>query len=287
MTHPAIVLRPIKDDDIHLVADFLHQYLNQRISTRAWATGIDAHWVEDAPNHGYMLINNDQVVGANIAFYSERQIRGVVERVCNMGALCVIERYRSHAVRLVRAILKQPNYTFTDLSPSGNVVELNRRLGFQFLNTTTVLAVNTPRPPKRSVTIVTDPTLIEPHLRYRDLQIFRDHSATASRRMLIIESSRQCLLIARRDRRKGLPLFMTVLYVSEPELFRRAYRHVFNHFLIHDGAPITILEGRIVGDLRPVGSIALSQSRPKMFKSRSLTAVDIDYLYSELTQIAW
>ena len=287
MTHPAIVLRPIGDDDIQLVAEFLHQYLNQRISAQAWATGIDAHWVEDAPNHGYMLIDNDQVVGANIAFYSERQINGLVERVCNLGALCVLDRYRGYAVRLMRAILKQPNYTFTDLSPSGNVIELNLRLGFQLLNTDTVLVVNTPWPPRRSVTIVTDSTLIEPHLRGRDLQIFRDHNSTASRRMLIIESSQHCLLIARRDRRKGLPLFMTVLYVSEPELFQRTCRRIFSHFLIRYGAPITLLEGRIVGNLRPAGSIALSRQRPKMFKSQSLEAADIDYLYSELTQIAW
>jgi hypothetical protein len=277
----------IEDDDIQLVAEFLHQHLNQRISPQTWATGIDTHWVEDAPNHGYMLIDNARVVGANIAFYSERHIGGLVERVCNLGALCVLERYRSHAVRPVRAILKQPNYTFTDLSPSGNVIELNKRLGFQFLNTTTVLAVNTPWPAKRSVTIVTDPTLIELHLNDPALRIFRDHESATSLRMLVIERSQHCLLIARRDRRKGLPLFMTVLYVSEPELFRRTYRHVFNHFLIRDGAPITILEGRIVGDLRPVGSYALSRSRPKMFKSQSLQAADIDYLYSELTQIAW
>ena len=287
MTHPAIVLRPIEDDDIQLVAEFLHQYLNQRISTEAWGTGIDAHWVEDAPNHGYMLIDNGQVVGANVAFYSERQINGLVERVCNLGALCVLDRYRGHAVRLMRAILKQPNYTFTDLSPSGNVIELNRRMGFQFLDTATVLAVNTPWPAKQSVTIVTDPTLIELHLTDRDLQIFRDHKSAMSLSMLIIESSQHCLLMARRDRRKGLPLFMTVLYVSEPELFRRTYRHVFSHFLIRKRAPITLLEDRIVGDLRPVGSIALSRHRPKMFKSQSLEEADIDYLYSELTQIAW
>jgi hypothetical protein len=287
MTHSAIVLRPIKDDDIQLVAGFLHQYLNQRISTQAWATGIDAHWVEDAPNHGYMLIDHDQVVGANVAFYSERQINGVVERICNMGALCVLDRYRGHAVRLMRAILKQPNYTFTDLSPSGSVIELNRRLGFQFLNTKTVLAVNVPWPAKRSVTIITNPTLMELRLSDWDLQTFRDHKSAASLRMVILEGSQHCLVMARRDRRKGLPLFMTVLYVSDPELFRRTYRHIFSHFLIRNGAPITLLEGQVVADLRPVGSIASSQSRPKMFKSQSLDAVDIDYLYSELTQIAW
>ena len=287
MTNSGIVLRPIGDEDIQLVAEFLQQCLSQRISAQGWAAGIDAHWVEDAPNHGYMLIDHDQVVGANVAFYSERQINGAVERVCNIGALCVLDRYRGHAVRLIRAILKQPNYTFTDLSPSGNVIELNRRMGFEFLNTNTVLAVNIPWRAKRSVRIVTDPTLIELRLSGRDLQIFRDHESTTSLRMVIVKGSQHCLLMARRDRRKGFPLFMTVLYVSEPELFRGTYRQIFSHFLIRNGAPITLLEGQIVGEFRPVGSVALRRSRPKMFKSKSLDAVDIDYLYSELTQIAW
>ncbi len=50
--------------------------------------------------------------------------------VCNVAALCVRDDLRAHTVRLVRALLKQREYSFTDLSPSGNVVAMDERLGF-------------------------------------------------------------------------------------------------------------------------------------------------------------
>jgi hypothetical protein len=62
----------------------------------------------DAPNHGLMLTEDGEVVGANLAFYSEREINGRQKRFCNLGALCVVESRRAHAVRLVRAVLRQP-----------------------------------------------------------------------------------------------------------------------------------------------------------------------------------
>ena len=58
-------------------------------------------------------------------------IDGRVERFCNLGAWCVLPEHRFHALRLLKALLAQDGYHFTDLSPSGNVVGLNERLGFR------------------------------------------------------------------------------------------------------------------------------------------------------------
>ena len=79
-----------------------------------------------------MLLDADgAIVGAHLAFYSEREIDGRAERFCNLGAFCVREEHRFHSLRLLKALLAQDGYHFTDLSPSGNVVELNRRLKFE------------------------------------------------------------------------------------------------------------------------------------------------------------
>jgi hypothetical protein len=284
---PAVALSPIGDGHVDQVAEFLHRELNPRLAAEAWAQGMSAQWVADAPNHGFMLIENCDVVGANLAFYSEREIDGQRQRFCNLGALCVVESRRAHAIRLVRAILRQPGYHFTDLSPSGNVVELNRRLGFHSLDTSTALQINWPAVQKSPVRIITDEVEIERRLSGRDLQIFRDHHDSPAAHHLLIASGRDlCYVIGRRDRRKSLPLFMSVLYVSNVELFRRASRHIARHFLLHVGALATLLEARVTGH-PPAGSIWLRHPRPKMFKSPQLGPADVDYLYSELTQIRW
>jgi hypothetical protein len=282
-----VQLRPILDDDIEAVAAFLHQEMNRRVPARDWSRGIRTPWAIDSPNHGFMLVRAGQVVGVNLAFYSTRGGEGGQQKFCNLGAFCVTEDFRSHALRLVRALLKQRGYHFTDLSPSGNVLALNRRLGFTHLDVTTSFAVNVPWPAGRGVRLTSDVAAIQAALTGPDQVVFKDHrSAPAVRHILLSEGDQQCYLITRRDRRKGLPWFATVLHVGHPGLFARRSRAVFSHILLTTGEPVTLIEHRVAQRV-PAGSIRLSRTRPKMFKSATLGDADIDYLYSELTQIPW
>jgi hypothetical protein len=287
MTDTPVALSPIGNGQVDQVAEFLHRELNPKVAVKVWAKGIRVQWMADAPNHGFMLTESGEVVGVNLAFYSEREVNGRPERFCNLGALCVRESRRAHAIRLVRAVLRQPGYHFTDLSPSGNVIELNRRLGFHQLDTATALQINWPVPPTSSLHLITDLADIEEALTGRDLRIFRDHrDSPAARHLLVVSGAELCYVIGRRDRRKKVPAFVSILYVSNANLFRRSARHIARHFLIHGGSLATLLETRVTGQA-PAGSITLRQPRPKMFKSSQLGPSDIDNLYSELTQIEW
>ena len=103
-------------------------------------------WDENQPNHGFLLEDEGAVVGAYLALYATRPIDGQPEAFCNLAAWCVLPAYRHLGLRLLRALRAQPGYHFTDLSPSGNVVELNRRLRFEALDTATALVPNLPLP---------------------------------------------------------------------------------------------------------------------------------------------
>lgn len=281
-----VALEPIQDDQVDEVAAFLHRELNPRVSAQQWADGVRG-LPGAPPNHGFLLRSAGVVVGANLAFYSTRIGPAEAERICNLGALCVLEGYRAHALRLVRALLGQRGYTFTDLSPSGTVPELNRRLGFTTLDTTTYLLPNLPWPTFRGVRVLTAPDQIGGAIEGAAQRIFEDHrSAPAALHLLLIDGDEQCYLIARRDRRKNLPVFATVVYVSNQPLFARRMRTILARLGLTSRAPLTLLEQRI-GGCRPAGSVPLSRPRPRMFKSRTLSADAVDYLYSELTQIAW
>ena len=54
-----------------------------------------------------------------------------------------------HSLRLLRELLRQKGYVFTDLSPSGNVPAMNERLGFRHLDVSTRLVVNRPSASRR------------------------------------------------------------------------------------------------------------------------------------------
>jgi hypothetical protein len=282
-----VELGPINPTDVGPVAEFLSTHLNTRVPRAAWSKAMKLRWVVDAPNHGFLLRDGDDIVGAYLAFYSERQIAGRVERICNLGAWCVLEEYRSHGLRLLRAMLAQRDYTFTDLSPSGNVIPLNKRLRFTTLDTTTAAMPNLPWKMRRSLTVTSDHTEIRRGLSGRDLQIFQDHvEAPAARHVLVVDGGETCYIILRRDRRKRLPIFGSLLYVSNRTVFARAARAVAGHLLLRHRILVTLAELRVVGS-RPPGSFLLPRARPKMFKSNRIESEQVDYLYSELTSIAW
>lgn len=284
----SVDIRPIMDDDITQVAQFLHAELNSRIAASTWAAAIQPPWHATSPNHGYMLVSGERVLGVYLAFYSQRHVDGQTEKFCNLAAWCVVDECRSHGLRLLRAMLAQEGYTFTDLSPSGNVVPLNQRLNFLHLDTATALVANLPWPGWLTGTqIISDPASIEASLAGPDLEIYRDHAGAVAAHHLVVRRGQQhCYVMFRRDRRKNVPLFASILYVGSPALFRKVAPHVYSYFLTRFGILATLAEKRVVR-YQPRFSIPLRSPRPRMFRSSRLEPGQVDYLYSELTCVPW
>lgn len=284
----AIAVQPITGRDAPRVGEFLHAHLNARVPVEHWSRALDAPWAVDRPNAGFMLLDEDAVVGAHLAFYSERRIDGRPERFCNLAAWCVLPAYRFHSLRLLKALLAQDGYHFTDLSPSGSVPGLSSRLGFRVLDTTTALVPNLPWPswPGRSA-ISSDPALIDRTLSGRDLELYRDHAATAAAyHVVLMRDGKWCYVVFRKERYKRIPGFASILYVSNPALLRAMARPFARHLLLHHGAVATLAEDRVVKH-RPRPSVRLRSPKRRMFLSPSLDPADVDYLYSELVCVRW
>jgi hypothetical protein len=283
-----IAVEPITAADLPAVAAFLHTHLNGRVSPDAWARAVDVPWQVDAPNHGFMLLSDGAVVGAYLAFYAERTIAGRPERFCNLGAWCVLPGHRFHSLRLLKALLAQDGYTFTDLSPSGNVVAVNTRLKFDFLDTATALVPALPRPAWFGRgRISADPAVIEDTITGDDLARYRDHAgAAAARHLVLVRGGEWCYVVFRKDRRRRLPFFASILYASNPDLLRAMGGRLSRHLLFRHGVLATLAELRVVRH-RPRLSLMLKSPRRKMFRSARLTPDQIDYLYSELVCVAW
>ncbi|KQV16527.1 hypothetical protein ASC97_11700 [Rhizobium sp. Root1203] len=228
------------------------------------------------------------MLGVYVAFYSKRRIGDQEENFCNLAAWCVLEAYRFHGLKLLKALLDQHGYTFTDLSPSGSVVPLNARLNFQHLDTAAALVPNLPLPRWGSgVRIVSEASTIGSCLKGRDLEIYRDHArAPAAHHLVALRGDQHCYVMFRRDRRKQLPLFASILHIGNPEFFQAIAGHVYSCLLTRFGIMATLIENR-QGVSPPGLSIALRSPRPKMFRSSRLVPGDVDYLYSELTCVPW
>ncbi|TDD71082.1 hypothetical protein E1262_07355 [Jiangella aurantiaca] len=234
------------------------------------------------------MLDGEAVVGVYAAVYSEREIGGERVPFCNLAAFCVLEEYRPHSLRLVRALLGQRGYVFTDLSPSGNVIALNERLGFTRLDTATRLVANLPRVPGRGARVATQPAALERALTGRDAEIYRDHrQAPAAQHLLVERDGAHGYLMFRRDRRKRLPVFASPLHAGgDPGCLEAAWPAVSAH-LLRQGLALTLAERRVLGFTPGGPGIELSRPRPKMFRAKNVGPESIDHLYSELTLVRW
>lgn len=277
----AVELRPIAPADAARVAAFLHEHMNGAIAPEAWRHAIVPPWGHRGPNAGVMLLDGDAVVGALLALYSEPP--GERGRFCNLGTWCVLPRYRLHSLRLLRRLLAQPGYHFTDLSPAPEVVRINEKLGFVDVDTRASLLPCLPWPGRRrGVLISSDPAAIERTLDGDDLVRYRDHAAAPAVRHVVLRAGdARCWVVLRRERRKGLPLFAHLLHVSDPPLLHRLARPFAAHLLRRHRVVACIAEERVAGGRLP-GARPFQPRARRMYRSRTLAPDQLDYLYSEL-----
>ncbi|GAA3923350.1 hypothetical protein [Microbacterium invictum] len=269
------------------MADFLVDHLNPRVSHAAWRALLAPPWHPPEMNSGFQLRVDGELVGVYVAIYSRRSRDGVDLVVCNLGAFCVLESFRSHSLRLVRAVLGQKGMLFTDLSPSGNVPAMNERLGFAHLDTGARVVLN--RPAFGGAARVTaEPESVASAVSGRDEEVYRDHlAAPAARHLVVTSGDEYAYMIYRRDTRKRVRSFASPLYVGgDPSLLESNWALVGAH-LLRRGMIATIAERRVLG-FSPAGwGRHVAQPRPKMFKGVGVSASEVDYLYSELTLLEW
>lgn len=286
---PTPQLLAIADADVDDVARYLHERMDRRVDAARWAAAMNPSWQRDAPNHGFHLRHDGVVVGAYLALYSQRDTETATDvRFCNLAAWCVDPEFRFGGTRLLRALLAQDGYVFTDLSPSGSVIALNERLGFRHVDTATVVVPCIPYPTiRRTVEVTSDPDRIGEALSGRDLRAYLDHRTSPAVHHLLVDTSAGAShVMFRRDRRRDLPLFASILHASDRDILTAQVSAIGRHLVLHHGIAMLLCETRLL-TRRPPRSLMLESPRPKMFKSTTLAPGELDNLYSELTELAW
>jgi hypothetical protein len=279
-------LHPIRDEDLPAFCRFLTEHLSNERSPEAWAEAFRQNWCRDKPNNGFMLRDGERIVGGIGAIYAERMVRGRPERFCNITSWCVLDAYRTQSGRLALAVVSQPGFHFTDLTPTEVVSKTLQFFKFKPMDERHLIVPNVPWPfgPAASVRVVADPARIEALLGPDDARAYRDHRHLPWLHHLAVgHRDRWTHVVWRRTRLKNVPGAM-ILAVGDAELFLRCRLAVGNHLLWRHAAPYMRIEARLLPRL-PRPSLVLAGYRNKVYRSDTLTERDISNLYSELVAL--
>lgn len=277
------IVSPVTQEDLPAVGRFLNEQLNRRISPEQWIASVSHEWSEVRPNFGVKLTDGERLVGVFLAIYSDQSIRGHTERVCNPHTWCVLKEYRSKAVGLAAALVKQPGYHFSMLTPNPNVDAVFRFMKFRELDTRLSIFPNLPRP--SAARVVAGDNAIRASLRDDTLRDYERHADIPWLRHAVLElpDGGRCWIVHKPRIWKKLPC-ADLLHVSDPTIFRRCLPALRTHLLLRCRMVWTRVETRFVGE-HPPWSIARTRTQPKLFLSKTLRDGDVRDIYSELVSL--
>ena len=276
-------LHPIHDDDLDTFCTFLRANLNDRIPLRQWVEGFQQPWIDDKPNNGFLIRNESgDIVGGIGAIYSQQQIDGRGERFCNITSWCVREHYRAQSMRLAMAVVSQPGYHFTDLTPTDVVAGSLKYLKFQAMDATVLLLPH--RPWAGGARVFDDPEAVVDQLPDAALRNWRAHRDLPWLRHAVVGNGDEwCHVVYKTIRIKHLPC-AKIIGFSDPALWLRWHGALGRHLLLRRGMVATWVEQRLLPQ-RPTGARVLTGYKPKMFRSNTLQEGQIANLFTELAAL--
>lgn len=276
------LVSPIERADLDAVGRFLNEHLNRRILPQQWVDSVTHDWSAERPNFGMKLVADDRIVGVFLAIYSDQQIRGQSEKVCNPHTWCVLKEYRSRAVGLAAALVKQPGYHFSMLTPNPNVDAVFRFMKFKELDTRLSIFPNIPWFGGGS--IANTPEAIRRRLTGSTLVDYDRHASIPWLRHLVVgEGQDACWIVHKARIWKRLPC-ADLLHVSNPAAFRRHFAAIRSYLLFNQRMAWGRVETRFLGEHPPLAHRSV-RTQPKLFLSKTLTDGDIRDLYSEMVSL--
>jgi len=259
-------------------------------SKNDWKNLFIDHFNSGETYSGYILLDNDKVVGFLGLIFAKRKIGGYEVKFCNFTSWIVLKEYRNRSMALLRPVLKLNNIVLTNFTPSNTVGTILKALKFKKLDKRILIIL--PLPNIAVLKFFTKKVSffygdeVKKVLEKDELRIFSDHSCPDFRckHVLFKDVSGTCYIISTIAYTKRIP-FLHIHYVSNAEIFAK-YIDIFRMI-----APFKFNVSGIIMDKRFLKGekikyvINYSLQTPRYYKSNLTNSPkdldNIDHLYSE------
>jgi hypothetical protein len=269
-------------DEIH---GLLEGFKNPRLGAEDWRRLFTHLWNKEDGAPGYVLVQDSRIVGFLGTIFSERSIGGQHEQFCNVTSWIVLPEYRREGVKLILPLLRLRGCTITNLSPSHSARQIFERLGFHYLDTEARIFYPHlfPSTRKNGSAVITDPDAIAQIVGSDDLKILEDHRPYQCGHVLLCDNAngKYCYCIYTTIIRKSLR-FSHLQYISDPCVFLAMADAVGSRLFALRQSLFMKVDCRLLGNRAVPHSVRFKVTSPRMYRSETLKAGQIDNLYSEL-----
>ena len=266
----------------------LLEFKNALLTKENWRQLFVDHSGLQNGRFGWLLADGDDVVGFLGTILSERRIRGEAVRLCNTSSWIVKPEYRSHSLALHLKAVADKGVTVTNFSPRPEVLNLLEKLGFTRIDRSEriILPAVTARTFMDRCEILTKPGAVQEALKGESLRHFRDHQLPFNRHVLLRTPEGDCYVMMNRTlktiRGKLRLPFARVHHIGAPDIFVRHLEKLVVRVAASAKVVAMIVESRMLRGTPPWHSFMRPGAELNAaFRSKKLTAEDIDGLYTE------
>ena len=265
--------------------------LDSRYNSKSdWKRLFIDHFNSGETYYGYILLDNDEVVGFLGLIFAKRKIDGLETNFCNITSWIVEREYRSQSLSLLKPVLRLKDYIITTFTGSKTVSIILNTLKFKGLGDDLFIIV--PLLTLSTFRVFNGRTRIlfnrktKRYLNVEEKRLYSDHSFPGSKciHILFKESFDTCYIIAKRPVWKGIP-FLQIHYISNVELFAKCIDALRVIAPLRFRVVSIMVDKRFLKGEKIRGAINYKLKSPRYYKSNLTNPTEdldnIDHLYSE------
>lgn len=265
-------------EDIHRL---LLGFDNPHITVDRWRRLLEHDWGAADEPHGYVLLDDDRVVGFIGFVFSRMVIRAEPRAFCNITTWIVEPQHRKDSLRLLAPLASLKGHTITNLSPTPAVRPLFLMSGFRLLDEKGAVVLPIPGG-RRAIKadVITDVPRIRHLLAPEHRRILDDHLPYGCSHVLLTAGSRYCYVLSKSDPSWRVRV-SRIHYASDRDMLFDHAAGLAWALWKHERSVATLVDSRFLRDRLPRGGLWYVLPRTKLYRSRELDRDDISSAYSE------
>ena len=277
-----ISLKQVHTEDFNRIYPLFAGFNNPRLSNKDWFRIFQDNWQTNTGYIGYMLLDDDNVVGFFGLIFSKPIIGGQVHNLCNFGNWIVKKNYRSNSISMLLPLLRLTDYTITNVSANSTVRQIFKKMGFKEIYRKWRIVF--PLPSLSSVKTAKcnfyENDAIAERISGEAHRIYLDHTIlNKCFHLLFTDQYQSCYILITKAVLKHVR-FARVHYISNPDNFYEFRGKIIRYICKRMGVVSVIIDERLFNKDQIPFSLVW-RPPPILYKSSTLVDGQIGTIYTE------